>query len=53
LIFTMGAGWLAHVLHLSPTAAWHLGVAPFLPGDAIKTTIAASLYASLRRWHRV
>ena len=51
-IFAMGAGWLAHLLHLNPGAAWHMAVAPFLPGEVLKVTAAAGLYTSLRRWHR-
>jgi len=51
-IFVMGAGWLAHLLHLSPGAAWHMAVAPFLPGEILKVTAAAGIYTSLRRWSR-
>jgi biotin transport system substrate-specific component len=51
-IFAMGAVWLAHMLHLSPAAAWRIAVAPFLPGEILKVTAAAGLYTSLRRWHR-
>jgi biotin transport system substrate-specific component len=51
-IFAMGAGWIAHLLHLSPNTAWHLGVAPFLPGEVLKIAAAAGAYTSLRRWHR-
>lgn len=52
IIFAMGAGWLAHVAHLNAAAAWHLGVAPFLPGDAIKIIAAAGLFSSFERWKR-
>ena len=51
-IFTMGAGWLAHILHASPAAAWHMAIMPFLPGETLKITAAATAYTSLRRWHR-
>jgi biotin transport system substrate-specific component len=51
-IFIMGAGWLAHWLHLSPSAAWHMAVAPFLPGEVLKVTAAAGAYTSMRRWRR-
>jgi biotin transport system substrate-specific component len=51
-IFTMGAGWLAHWLHLSPSTTWHMAVAPFLPGEVLKVTAAAGIYSSFRRWHR-
>jgi biotin transport system substrate-specific component len=52
LIFTLGAGWIAHLFHLPPTAAWHLGVAPFLPGEFIKIAAAAGVYTGLRPWRR-
>ena len=51
-IFAMGAGWLAHMLHLTPYAAWHMAIAPFLPGEVLKVTATATAYTSLRRWHR-
>ena len=53
IIFTMGTGWLAHYLHLGAGAAWHLAVAPFVPGEVLKIAAAAGLYTSFRRWHRV
>ena len=52
VIFSMGAGWIATLLHLSPAAAWHLSVAPFLPGEALKIIAAAAAYVALRRWRR-
>jgi biotin transport system substrate-specific component len=52
VIFSMGAGWIAHLLHLSPGAAWHMGVAPFLPGEVLKVAAAAGAFTTLRRWHR-
>jgi biotin transport system substrate-specific component len=51
LFFALGAGWVAHLLHLSTSAAWHLAVAPFLPGEMIKVCAVASAYALLHRWH--
>jgi len=51
-IFAMGAGWLAHWLHLGPRAAWHMAVAPFLPGEVLKVSAAAGIYSTLRRWRR-
>ncbi len=51
-IFTLGAAWLAHLLHLGATSAWHLAVAPFLPGEAIKITAAALAFTSLQRWRQ-
>jgi biotin transport system substrate-specific component len=52
VIFAMGAGWIATLLHLSPGSAWHMGVAPFLPGEVLKIVAAAGAYASLRRWRQ-
>jgi biotin transport system substrate-specific component len=52
IIFSMGAGWIATLLHLSPAAAWHLSVAPFLPGEVLKIVVAAGTYVALRRWRR-
>ncbi len=51
-ISAMGAGWLAHLLHLSGGAAWHMAIAPFLPGEVLKVTAAAGVYGSLSRWRR-
>jgi biotin transport system substrate-specific component len=52
VIFTMGAGWLAHLMHLTSVSAWHLAVAPFLPGEVIKVIAAASLFSTLARGTR-
>ena len=52
IIFAMGAGWLAQLLHLGPRAAWHMGVAPFLPGELLKILTAAGLYSTYCRWRR-
>jgi biotin transport system substrate-specific component len=49
-IFGAGTGWIAHLLHLSPAAAWHLAVAPFLPGEVLKIAAAAGAYATFRHW---
>ena len=51
-IFTIGAGWLAHLLHLGILSSWHLAVAPFLFGEAIKVTAAASIFSTLQRWRQ-
>jgi len=50
LLFAMGAGWTAHLLHLNPSAAWQLAIAPFLPGEILKVSAAAGAYTMLRRW---
>ena len=52
IIFTLGAGWLATLLHLNAAAAWHLAIAPFLPGEVIKVTAAAGIYSTFQRWRR-
>jgi biotin transport system substrate-specific component len=51
-IFLLGAGWLAYAAHLSASATWNLGVAPFLPGEMIKITAAAGIFASVQRWRQ-
>lgn len=43
VIYAFGATWLAHALSLSASQAWHLGVQPFLWGDAAKILLAAAL----------
>lgn len=48
-IFAIGAGWLGIALHLSPHRAIELGVLPFLPGEAVKLSLAAVAVDSLHR----
>ena len=43
VIYAFGATWLAHALGGRRHQAWHLGVQPFLFGDAIKILLAAGL----------
>lgn len=52
ITFAVGAGWLAHLLHLGNTAVWSLAVAPFLAGEAIKVTAAAGIFSAFQRWQR-
>ena len=47
-IFALGSGWLAHLTHLGIPAAWHLAIAPFLPGEIVKVAAAAGIYRSLQ-----
>ncbi len=49
LLFAAGALWLAHVAHLNAATVWIAGVAPFLPGEAVKAFAAAGIYRALRR----
>lgn len=41
VIYSVGAGWLAHDLGVSAARAIELGVTPFLLGDAVKIAVAA------------
>jgi biotin transport system substrate-specific component len=50
--FILGAGWLAHLLHLSASATWTMAVAPFLPGEVVKIMAAAGIFSSVQRWRR-
>jgi biotin transport system substrate-specific component len=52
IIFTFGTTWLAHLLHLSVAASWHLAIEPFLFGEMAKIVAAAAIYSSTRRWLR-
>jgi biotin transport system substrate-specific component len=49
LIHLLGATWLGVFLGVGPGAAFALGVAPFLIGDAVKVVAAAVLAPSLVR----
>ncbi|WP_158945585.1 biotin transporter BioY [Granulicella sp. S190] len=51
-IFLLGAGWLAHLLHIGPAATWTMAVAPFLPGEVVKITAAAGIFSSIQRWRQ-
>ncbi len=50
--FVMGAAWIACLPHSSASTAWHLGVVPFLPGEALKIAAAAGAYATQHRGQR-
>lgn len=43
VIYAFGFFWIQHALNLTANLAWHIGVRPFLPGDAIKILLAAGL----------
>lgn len=51
-IFILGAGWLAHMLHLSAPATFTLAIAPFLPGEVVKLIAAAGIFSAAHRWQR-
>ena len=50
--FVMGAAWIACLPHSNAGTAWHLGVVPFLPGEALKIAAAAGAYATQHRGQR-
>jgi biotin transport system substrate-specific component len=43
VIYAFGFVWLQHALGTSASQTWHLGVQPFLWGDAVKILLAAAL----------
>jgi biotin transport system substrate-specific component len=49
VLYVCGAGWLMNLLHLSTRQAWIEGVAPYLPGEAVKVVAASGLYNTLTR----
>ena len=48
-IYLLGAAWLAVFLGVGPVAAFTLGVAPFLVGDASKVAVAGAIAPTLVR----
>lgn len=44
VIYAIGATWLASAIGVSLGQAFHLGVQPFLLGDALKVALAAGLF---------
>ena len=52
VIFSLAALWLSSFMHLSGSATWALAVAPFLLGEAVKTTAAAGIFSAVQRWKR-
>lgn len=51
-LMVTGTIWLGFVGHLSATAAFTLGAAPFIPGQIVKVSAAAGIFASLKRFRR-
>ena len=43
IIYALGVGWLAAILHIGLSKAFVLGMLPFIPGDLLKVVIAALL----------
>lgn len=52
IILVSGALWLAGLTHLSANLAISLAILPFLPGDALKIVLAATLAAGFNRLRR-
>jgi biotin transport system substrate-specific component len=52
IIFVCGTGWMSTLLHLNASATWHMAVAPFLPGEAVKVTAAAGIFSAMQRWRQ-
>jgi biotin transport system substrate-specific component len=50
--FLLGAGWLAYYAHHGVSATWSLAVAPFIPGEIVKITVAAGIFSSIQRWRQ-
>lgn len=54
LVYVFGVAWLAHFLSGGPQAVLIQGVLPFIPGDVLKSLIAAGVVPSahwtLSRW---
>jgi biotin transport system substrate-specific component len=48
-LFLCGAGWLMESVHLSIRQALIAGIAPFVPGEAIKVLVASGMYGTLTR----
>jgi biotin transport system substrate-specific component len=48
VLYACGVAWLAAVTGLSPAKALALGMAPFLPGDALKIAAAALIARAVR-----
>jgi biotin transport system substrate-specific component len=52
ILFVFGASWMATLPHMNAAAVWHMGVAPFLPGEIVKVTAAAGIYSAMQRWRQ-
>lgn len=56
LLYVSGVPWLAHAAKFSLEKAMTVGCYPFLPGDAVKAVIAASVAVTVRQvfpMHRI
>ena len=51
-VFALGVFWLNNYQHLGLSATLNLSVLPFLPGEIVKVTAAASIFSSLQRWRQ-
>lgn len=49
LILACGAAWMEMITHLAPAKIAALAILPFLPGDALKTVVAAAVVTGIAR----
>lgn len=49
LLYVSGVPWLAHVIGIPLSKALAVGCYPYLPGDAVKAIIAASVAVTIRQ----
>ena len=52
MVLLCGFLWLAVGKHITPSAAFILSVAPFLPGEIVKVLSAAGIFTSIQRWRK-
>jgi biotin transport system substrate-specific component len=51
-IFLLGTIWFAFYAHHNAAAVWAMAVAPFIPGEIVKITVAAGIFSSFQRWRQ-
>jgi biotin transport system substrate-specific component len=51
-IFLFGASWFAYYAHHNVTVTWAMAIAPFIPGEIVKITVAAGIFSALQRWQQ-
>lgn len=49
VLLSLGAAWLALVMHISLWQGFALGFVPFIPGDIIKLLAAAAIYQKIQK----
>jgi biotin transport system substrate-specific component len=51
-IFLLGTIWFAFYARHNAAAVWAMAVAPFIPGEIVKITVAAGIFSSFQRWRQ-